>query len=910
MLSVRNKFLLSLRVSTIFMMLAYAIGSTQAVSVAHAAPTTVTYSYTGGLQSFVVPAGVTSLQIVVVGASGGGGPSSVCPSSRISGQGASIATTFAVGLGAPLQTGNTLRVLVGGAGGSRDVRNNCQSGGGGGGSFVWLGTAVPANPLIAAGGGGGGGSGGGPGLNASLTTNGVTGTSAGFDGAGGAGGTGGLGGGAGQFNQGGGGGGGWTGNGGSSGSGGGGFSIGNGGAAGGGVFVAGGYGGGGGGGLRTFSNRQDASGGGGGGFSGGGGGGQGQAGGGGGSYVDPSGTNTTITLSGIPAITNGTVTITYTIPPADAIAPTASPTQAPAANLSGWNNSNVTVTWNWTDNAGGSGLNLLLCPATTVVSGEGASLSAMGTCADIAGNLGSNTVSGMKIDRTAPNTSLTAPTGWNNVDVTLTLMPNDVLSGVGATNFILDGGAPQTGTSIAINTEGIHTIEFWSVDNAGNAETHHSAEVKIDKTPPTISHSQLPVANGNGWNNGDVTVTFVCGDALSGLASCTDPQTVTTEGQLQEVTGTALDNAGNSATDPTTVSIDKSAPTISAAADRAANINGWYNADVMVSFTCNDTLSGIASCPAAQTLGEGTNQSASGTATDAADNNSVSATLSGINVDKTAPTISAAATAPASPNSNSWYNGDVTIHFTCTDSGGSGIPAGACPADETLSAEGVAITSSTLTVTDAAGNTSDASNIVTVQIDKTLPTVSLVDGPADSGSYYFGSVPAAPTCWASDALSGLDGSCTVSGYSALVGPQTVSAAAQDMASNQNTASVAYTVLAWTTNGFFQPVDMGGVWNTVKNGSTVPLKFEVFADSTELTSTSIVNQPLTATQTLCTGGAIDDIELLASGATSLRYDTTAGQYIYNWQTPKKAGYCYVVTVKLADGSTISANFKLK
>jgi hypothetical protein len=222
----------------------------------------------------------------------------------------------------------------------------------------------------------------------------------------------------------------------------------------------------------------------------------------------------------------------------------------------------------------------------------------------------------------------------------------------------------------------------------------------------------------------------------------------------------------------------------------------------------------------------------------------------------------------------------------------------------------VAIASSAQTVIDAAGNTSDASNIVTVQIDKTLPAVSLVDGPANGGSYYFGSVPAAPTCSASDALSGLDGSCIVSDYSALVGPQTVTATANDMASNQNSATASYTVLAWTTNGFFQPVDMGGVWNTVKGGSTVPLKFEVFAGSTELTDTSIVNQPLKATQTLCTGGTPDDIELTATGATSLRYDTTDGQFIYNWKTPKKPGYCYVVTVTMADGTSISANFKLK
>jgi hypothetical protein len=49
---------------------------------------------------------------------------------------------------------------------------------------------------------------------------------------------------------------------------------------------------------------------------------------------------------------------------------------------------------------------------------------------------------------------------------------------------------------------------------------------------------------------------------------------------------------------------------------------------------------------------------------------------------------------------------------------------------------------------------------------------------------------------------------------------------------------------------------------------------------------------------------------ATGATSLRYDTTGGQFIYIWKTPTGAGSCYNVTITADDGSSQTAFFKLK
>jgi len=41
-----------------------------------------------------------------------------------------------------------------------------------------------------------------------------------------------------------------------------------------------------------------------------------------------------------------------------------------------------------------------------------------------------------------------------------------------------------------------------------------------------------------------------------------------------------------------------------------------------------------------------------------------------------------------------------------------------------------------------------------------------------------------------------------------------------------------------------------------------------------------------------------------------YDVTAGQFVYNWQTPKTSGKCYQVTMTTQDGSSVVAKFKTK
>lgn len=275
-----------------------------------------------------------------------------------------------------------------------------------------------------------------------------------------------------------------------------------------------------------------------------------------------------------------------------------------------------------------------------------------------------------------------------------------------------------------------------------------------------------------------------------------------------------------------------------------------------------------------------------------------------VKIDAGTPTIYSSRS-PA-PNEYGWNNTDVTLTFTCEDDM-SGINY--CEGDWIFRNDGAG-QGVLARVVDWAWN-QDRLAVGGINIDKTPPTISLVGGPADGGTYYFGSVPAAPTCSASDTLAGLDGSCSVSGYGTSVGSHTVTATATDKAGNPGSASATYTVLPWSLTGFYAPVGMNGVYNVFKSGSVIPLKFEVFAGPAELSDTSAVKS-LTAALVACPAGTQNALEDTASvrSDTTLRYDTTAGQFIQKWQTPRQAGACYRVTVMTQDGSSLVAFFKLK
>ncbi|HID25415.1 MAG TPA: hypothetical protein EYP23_03000 [Thermoplasmata archaeon] len=102
-----------------------------------------------------------------------------------------------------------------------------------------------------------------------------------------------------------------------------------------------------------------------------------------------------------------------------------------------------------------------------------------------------------KIDNEPPVTTctLSGTMGENNwyissVTVTLTATDGDG-SGVDHIYYKLDGGSQVTYTSpFSVTAGGSHSVEYWSVDNVGNTETHHHETFKIDVDIPEIEITQ------------------------------------------------------------------------------------------------------------------------------------------------------------------------------------------------------------------------------------------------------------------------------------------------------------------------------------------------------------------------------------------------------------------------------------
>jgi len=313
----------------------------------------------------------------------------------------------------------------------------------------------------------------------------------------------------------------------------------------------------------------------------------------------------------------------------DKTPPTTNATPSPAANAAGWNNTNVTVSFNATDNSGGSGVKQITFSATgaqpiasTVVSGASASVNITGegvttvsySATDNAGNVETSKTLTVQIDKTAPTTSAAGSpaangAGWNNSNVTVSFSAGDNGggSGVSQVTFSATGAQPLASTivsgasaSVNITNEGVTTISYFATDIAGNVEATKTLTVQLDKTPPAINCGSPDGA----WHASDVTIGCTATDGGSGLdASSPSSFSLTTSVPAGTETASAFTNgltvcdiAGNcTVAGPVGPNkVDKKPPQITIAVPSATSYK--LNQAVASSYSCSDGGSGVATC--------------------------------------------------------------------------------------------------------------------------------------------------------------------------------------------------------------------------------------------------------------------------------------------------------------------------
>lgn len=445
-----------------------------------------------------------------------------------------------------------------------------------------------------------------------------------------------------------------------------------------------------------------------------------------------------------------------------------------------------------------------------------------------------------------------------------------------------------------------------------------------DTTAPVATAIANPEANAAGWNNEDVVLTVLASDEAQGSGvkevqtSLTGAQTGTTltpgataerivsaEG-MTTVSYFARDNRGNTGAEATvSVRIDKTAPQISGSVDGEPNTHGWFNRNVIVSFTATDEAggSGLASVSPARVVSlEGANQEV-GTAHDIAENEKTVVVT--VNIDKTAPAISL--TSRTLANAFGWNKDDVVVAWSCGDGGAGPVSASVT---QTVSVEGAG-QQATGTCLDFADNASN-DTVGNINIDKTAPSISIVSPPDGSVFLLNAHVTAHYGC--ADALSGI-GSCagsTPNGGAldtSTVGAKSLIVTATDVAGNANTAASSYGV-RYVFSGFASPLAAPPLMTVARAGRTIPIRYALSDGNGSLIADLASFVSLTSRAIACDGsgeGAVAE-ETEAPGSTSIAF--ADGMFHYNWQTESSWTGCRVLELRLNDGAVHTAKFQFR
>jgi len=284
---------------------------------------------------------------------------------------------------------------------------------------------------------------------------------------------------------------------------------------------------------------------------------------------------------------------------------------------------------------------------------------------------------------------------------------------------------------------------------------------------------------------GSQTFVFNCGPLMGH-----GPLAFVVQGNaVDDATGTKVSITGG-ISGSITVTVPAPVETATATAGGVAYTGGtWTTQNVVVTFTCSPPFR-MSTSTVMTVSTEGSNQSVSLPCGDSS-GNSVTASFTGIDIDRTPPAIQFLSAVPV--NAAGWSNQPVTVSWQCTDS----VSGPAAPiVTRIVSGNGTNL-SATGTCTDLAGNSSSNTH-AGINIDTTPPLVQLIS-PLDGFTYPLGAVIAANYA-CSDGGSGV-ASCAGPVANGTVvtlntpGTFSFAVTATDVAGNQTTVTHTYQVAA-------------------------------------------------------------------------------------------------------------------
>jgi hypothetical protein len=432
------------------------------------------------------------------------------------------------------------------------------------------------------------------------------------------------------------------------------------------------------------------------------------------------------------------------------------------------------------------------------------------------------------VDTTTPNTTITAqpanPTNQTSASFSFT-------STEAGSSFEcrLDGAAfaactsPRSYTGL---TDGAHTFEVRATDPAGNTDASPTSYAwTVDTAAPNTTITSAPLdptsdpAASFGFSSSEGGSSFECSLDGAGYTACTSPKNYT---GLADGAHTfqvrATDPAGNTDASPASYAwtVDATAPntTITAQPPNPTNQTSAgfsFTSTEAGSFECSLDGSAFAACTSPQGyagLAEGSH-TFQVRATDPAGNTDASPASYGWTVDTSAP----AAPVLSEPLDSSFNTSGIVTVVGTAEPGSSvevfdgasskGLTAADGAGSWTKTLSGVADGSHTYTAkaTDAAGNTSAASNARSVTVDTVAPNTSVTAQPPNptnqtSAGFSFTSTEAGSFECSLDGAA-FAGCTSPRSYTGLAdGAHTFEVQATDPAGNTDASPASY---AWTVD---------------------------------------------------------------------------------------------------------------